>query len=235
MVDQNECIVALNIRSGGGQRTNALLQYLDAQRPETVVLTEWRNNASGRLISAWATQRGLHHSSLADAGSANGIFVASKHAFISEKKTPAGTGPGVLKLIRFDAFTMLACYFPQKFAKKAFFERCFEIAAEYTDAPFLLLGDLNTGNQIADRHATGGAYKCASMFDELSTRHALRDLWRSSNGADALQWTWLSNRQNGFRIDHAFGNAAFIQWDKNLHAITITPPEERIRTTAQSS
>ena len=43
-------IVALNVRSGGGTRVERLCQYLGAQNPHTVVLTEWRCNTSGRSL-----------------------------------------------------------------------------------------------------------------------------------------------------------------------------------------
>jgi len=45
------CIVALNIRSGAGTRAARLCSYLDSLDPDTVLLTEWRDNASGRSFS----------------------------------------------------------------------------------------------------------------------------------------------------------------------------------------
>jgi hypothetical protein len=36
-------------------------------------------------------------------------------------------------------------------AKEPFFKRCLEVSAEDGATPFLLLGDLNTGNQITDK------------------------------------------------------------------------------------
>lgn len=113
---------------------------------------------------------------------------------------------------RFENFTMLACYFPQRLTKIPFFIRCIEIAAEHDVTPFLLVGDLNTGNQMADKDVLGALYSCSAAFDDLGTQQGLHDLWRHSNGLDAREWTWLSPRQNGFRIDHAFGNAAFMEW-----------------------
>jgi hypothetical protein len=110
---KDQRIIALNIRSGGGQRVDALLQYLGAREPDTVVLTEWRSNKSGQQIAAWAEERGLHHASLADGGTANGIFVAARTPFISEKRTPLGDGAGVLSLARFERFSMLTAISPK--------------------------------------------------------------------------------------------------------------------------
>lgn len=42
-----KCFVALNIRSGGGTRAGRLRGYLDSLDPDTVLLSEWRNNVSG--------------------------------------------------------------------------------------------------------------------------------------------------------------------------------------------
>jgi exonuclease III len=205
-------IVALNIRAGGGQRVAALLRYLDQHDPYTVVLSEWRHGPHGIQIESWAQTRGMHHASLTDGRTANGLFVASRTPFQTESSTPSCKGAGALMQAHFDGLSLLACYFPSLVVKEPFFARCAEIAAENADKPFLMLGDLNTGNQSTDREARGVRYTCAAAFDELSTQHGLHDLWRHSNGSEARQWTWLSHRQNGFRIDHAFGNAAFLRW-----------------------
>jgi exonuclease III len=73
---------------------------------------------------------------------------------------------------------------------------------------------LNTGNQVLDRSPAAAPYSCANDFDALSQRTSLVDLWRRTNGADAREWTWTSHLNNGFRIDHAFANDAFINFMK---------------------
>jgi exodeoxyribonuclease III len=203
------CIVALNVRSGGGTRAARLCSYLDDLDPDTVLLTEWRNNASGRLFAAWAESRGMRHDGLTDGQTANGIFLASSDDFLSESVTPIGEGAGCLMLARFDWVTLLGCYFPQLNAKAVFFDRCLEVALRHPIVPFVLAGDLNTGNQLADRSERAGKYYCADHFDRLASAGGLLDLWRLTNGA-SREWTWHSTRGNGFRIDHAFGNDAFI-------------------------
>jgi exonuclease III len=70
-----------------------------------------------------------------------------------------------------------------------------------------LLGDLNTGRNDVDREG-GTPFACVEQFDALQTRAGLVDLWRAQHGDTARDWTWRSPK-NGFRIDHAFGNAAF--------------------------
>lgn len=209
-------IAALNIRSGGGLRVDALLQHIIQSDPDIIVLTEWRDNLAGRKIAQWAQKRGMHFASCTDGATANGICVASKFPLSEKSQRPADPGAGVLLEIKFDHFTMLACYFPQGRAKQPFFDRCETVASEHAGEPFIIIGDLNTGNQIADKDITGGPYYCASSFDSLSKHAGLHDLWRLSNGANAREWTWMSNGKNGFRIDHALANDAFIQRGKPI-------------------
>ena len=94
--------------------------------------------------------------------------------------------------------------------EKRVFDRCLELAAQHQAASFVLAGDLNTGNQLADRSEGAGKYYCSDHFDRLTSAGGLSDLWRLTNG-DCREWTWLSpQKKNGFRIDHAFGNGAFV-------------------------
>ena len=103
-----------------------------------------------------------------------------------------------------------ACYFPQKRAKSRFFDVCRDVAKDKGARPLLIVGDLNTGNQMSDRTPSGTKYDCSEDFDRLSQREGLVDLWRKSNGADTREWTWRSTAGNGFRLDHAFGNEMFV-------------------------
>lgn len=203
-------IVVLNIRGGGGSRAERLCGFLDAHDPDTVVLTEWRNGISGAVFADWATGRGMRHAGLADGGTANGVFVASKCAFRSASATPEGQGAGVLMLVRFAGVSVLACYFAQLNEKSVFFDRCGQVARRHGARPFVLVGDLNTGNQAVDRSERAGKYFCAAGFDGLCAPGGLVDLWRLSNG-DLREWSWLSHRGNGFRIDHALGNARYVR------------------------
>ena len=204
-------ILALNIRSGGGLRVEGMLRYIRQQDPDTIVLTEWRNNLFGGKISCWARDCGMHSVNCTDGKTANGVFVASKFPLAGTSERPAKPGPGVLLQTECGGLGLLACYFPQGTAKVEFFRKCMGIASDYVDKPFILLGDLNTGNQVADKDVAGASYYCAEWFDKLSSQGGLFDLWRLSNGRDAREWTWISNGGNGFRIDHAFANDAFIK------------------------
>lgn len=204
------CIVALNIRAGARTHAAGLCGYLDSLDPDTVLLTEWRDNAGGGIFVSWAEGRGMSHAALTDGCTPNGVFLASANPFVTDSATPTVKSAGCLMLARFPCVTLLACYFPQLKDKAAFFDRCLELAAQHQAAPFVLAGDLNTGNQLADRSEGAGKYYCSDHFDRLTSAGGLSDLWRLTNGA-RREWTWLSpQKKNGFRIDHAFGNGAFV-------------------------
>jgi exonuclease III len=204
-------IVALNVQRGGGYRVAAICEFLDRHDPDVVVLTEWTNGAKGRKIVEWAESRGLVHDEIADGGSANGVLIASHAPFKAVSATALGaTSAGVLLQASFEGWALLACYFPQGEFKTKFFSACAQASKELADHPFVIIGDLNTGNQLADKTPTGAPFACNRQFDALTADSRLIDLWRHTNGADAREWSWRTTK-NGFRIDHAFANDPFLK------------------------
>lgn len=201
-------LVCLNLRAGGGKRADRLCAYLDGLAPDLVVLTEWRAGPTGDRFRAWAGA--MHVATLNDGGTANGVLVAARAPFQMRSVTPRTGGTGVMALARFADMSVLACYFPSMKEKAPFFDVAIAQARAHPRRKFLLLGDLNTGNQLADREPHAVRYNCADQFDALSGECRLSDLWRHSQGT-AREFTWLSHRQNGFRLDHAFANRAFVK------------------------
>jgi hypothetical protein len=52
-------IIALNLRQGGGKRIAQLAEWLLSKRPTVVVLSEWRNDQAGRLVTQALKDRGF--------------------------------------------------------------------------------------------------------------------------------------------------------------------------------
>jgi len=218
-------LLSLNVRNGGGTRVAAICQFLGSHKPDVIVLTEWREGTSGRNFMEWINSQGLlHNATLNDGSTANGVCLAARIPFQIGTMTPHDSTPGVLMLACFQSWTLLASYFPQR---ARFFTACAEIAAAHAATPFVIVGDLNTGNQLVDKSAGGAPYFCAEGFDALTSRASLVDLWRRTNGTDAREWTWLSN-QNGFRIDHAFGNEPVVRLVQPSCIYDHRPREENI-------
>src|SRR5574337_1315927 len=211
-------VLSLNVRHGGGDRWERIARFLEAQDPDVIVLLEWRVGSPER--ERWADSLGIFRASANDGKTPNGVFVAAKKPFKAGSRTPGQESPGALLLVEFNSWSMLACYVPgaertdkaQVEAKARYFAVCREVASDSNTRPLLIIGDLNTGNQTADRTPQGDRYACAEHFDDLSRKHGLVDLWRWKYGQDKQEWTWFSQpRQNPFRLDHAFGNAPFIE------------------------
>ncbi len=202
-------LLCLNVRSGGGTRWGRILDFVEAHCADVVIFTEWRQREAPGAAVTWATSRGMKWVEACEGATKNGVFVASTLPFEATNVTPDSETAGTLVRVTFDGWTMLAAYFPQRDAKARYFEACSDVAAAVGVEPFILMGDLNTGNQRADRTPTGEKYVCADLFDALSESHGLIDLWRRTHSADAREWSWMT-KTNGFRLDHAFGNPAFI-------------------------
>jgi exodeoxyribonuclease III len=220
--------VCLNIRSGGGKRASSICNFLESLNPEIVVLTEWRQGDRGQHFVDWATRRQINYQSRNDGATLNGVFIAARTPFQAASKTPQSVFAGVLLAARFSEWNLLGVYFPQLKEKKPFFDACSQITQENQEKPFLLIGDLNTGNQRSDRDLKATPFTCANEFDALSRNAKLVDLWRRTNGSDAREWTWLSHRNNGFRVDHALANEPFVEWMQPSCHYDTTPRTEKL-------
>ena len=161
------------------------------------------------MAGNWATSRGMQWIGACDGATRNGVFIAAALRFQSSSVTPGPAMAGTLLRAEFDGWTLLACYFPQGEAKARYCQACSDVTKAVGASPFLIVGDLNTGNQLADKTPGGERYACAGHFDNLSSKDGLVDLWRRTHGADAREWSWVT-KVNGFLPDHAFGNQAFV-------------------------
>jgi exonuclease III len=84
------------------------------------------------------------------------------------------------------------------------------LAKKSSDVPFVMIGDFNTGRNDLDIEGPGARFYCTDLFEALTREAGLIDLWRARHG-DREEWIWRSTQKKyGFRIDHVFGNKAFI-------------------------
>jgi exonuclease III len=114
-------LICLNVRSGGGNRWDAILKFVDSHRADVVIFTEWRSSeASGRAVS-WAASHGMRWLGACDGATRNGAFAASSIKFRSTSATPGPETAGTLMRVEFDRWTLLASYFPQGEAKAKYF------------------------------------------------------------------------------------------------------------------
>jgi exonuclease III len=224
--DANVKVLCLNVQSGGGSRWNAILKFVSDHHPDVAVFTEWRPGVGCGPAKAWALQRDMKWSAACEGSTRNGVAIAAKQPFEFVGLTPGRETAGTLLQATFADWTLLAAYFPQGKFKHRYFDVCDEVAKRSAEAPFLLVGDLNTGNQITDKTLGGAKYACAERFDRLSASCGLVDLWRKANGSQKREWTWRTAK-NEFRLDHAFGNSAFVARFGPSCAYDHTPRNDR--------
>lgn len=210
-------IVSLNIQHGGGSRADRIGDWLEITQPDFLVLSEWRSNTPGQLLADRIERLGLvHRAASLRPSKGNGVLIAARRPFIAKRITPARTPKGEMLMARFeDRLHLLGCYFPNLAAKAPFFAACLRTARFMVDGPFLMIGDLHTGHNDLDVEAPGFRFHCADQFERLTTNSGLVDLWRRIH-FDRREWTWRS-RLNGFRLDHAFANPAFLEQYPKLH------------------
>jgi exodeoxyribonuclease-3 len=204
-------ILILNVRHGGGSRAQSIAEWCLGINPDFLVLTEWRDNAAGRVIRDALEPNGFRHAASATRSPrTNGVFVMAKTPVTSHRATPVESPAGELLLVTLQSGVhVLGCYFPQSMQKAPFFSRAAEFGVALKNTPFLLVGDLNTGRNDVDRTKRGVKFALEDDFISLSRATGLVDLWRQEHGERALEWSWLTAK-NGFRIDHAFGNQALL-------------------------
>ena len=203
-------IVSINIRHGGGTRITRLADWIDTIEPSVVVIPEWRDNAPGNIIRDRLTTNGFRTAATTRATpTIYSVLVAAKDLSEGREVTPSTSPGGDLMLIDLmQGVQILGCYFPQRQAKASIFQQCILVAQMNPDVPFVMIGDLNTGRNDLDIEGAGTPFDCADLFQSLHTEADLIDLWRARHG-NQQDWTWRSS-VNGFCIDHAFGNKAFV-------------------------
>jgi exonuclease III len=204
----------------------ALMDWLLRQNPDFLVITEWRSNLSGDKSVKMLQQANFVTDCVGGEDvKKNGLLIAAKESLEYERITPEHAQAGELALVSYQSLRICAAYFPQLNQKKAFFDKCIEVAERNYAKPFLIVGDLNTGRNEDDLEMGATPFACEERFISLETKAGLTDLWRSQHGFAAREWSWRSNK-NGFRIDHAFANAAFQQDNNEIDCYYCHEPRE---------
>lgn len=184
-------IAALNIQHGGGARTQAITDYLNTLEADCVVLSEYRLDDNG-LASQLATLGYTHQHTGAQYPKENSVLIASRLPFV------AGNATQRIAAVTIQDLNLLGVYFPQGDEKRPVFREIREkVPAE---SKTLVIGDFNTGKPFIDE--SGNTFVCVDEFEALE-QHGLIDAWRSRK-PESREFTWYSNKGNGFRIDHAF-------------------------------
>jgi exonuclease III len=197
-------IATLNIRQGGGKRVFGLTSFVGALNPDCLLLTEFRNNQSGRELSEQLGRLGFsYQTELSGDPGINQLRWFSKHPFEVMRLTAGRQELDRLEQrvigIELAGLSLIGVYFPQRKLKAPFFEYLHSTFNVDQIGDAMLMGDFNTG-----LHGTDEQYQtffCTEGFEQL-LKVGWVDAWRSRN-PKAREYSWFSNKGNGFRIDHA--------------------------------
>ncbi len=206
-------VVSWNILQGAPTRGARIVQALLAYRPDLVVLTEYHPDRSG-LVAEQLGEAGLIHQASAEAGYGYQVFMGSVEPLSEPTRlaTPEHQVGGYLEVeIARSRLSVAGVYVPVISAvplaeKRRFWAMLHSAASRNLDNPYLAVGDWNTGDFPWDKEAAGRPFSCTEEYRRMKEL-GFDEAWRTLNG-DRREYTWRSNRGNGFRIDHAFVSPA---------------------------
>jgi len=196
-------IMTFNIRHGGGTRVHSITKSIDFHNPDILVLTEYRENKNADVLRGHLARSGyLYMTSGTIDPNVNSVLIASKAPFVpclfDDFKEPEKTKS--LVGARFDGINIIGGYFPGQDRKYPVFEYLLEHANEFLSDTGLIIGDINTGKHHLDEQ--GASFYGAEYLDKLEEVGFI-DSWRIRN-SEKREFSWYSNKGNGFRLDHVF-------------------------------
>ena len=197
-------LLVWNIRHGGGERTARIVEFLEEQRPDVVVLTEFRDNRRGEAIREWLANEGFSSMFSPQCGARiNTLLVASREP-ATFQTFPAELGPHAHRVVltRTLGLSLFAVYFPQLRAKGPIFDFLLALPQSFLRGRTAICGDFNTGKHFIDEKGT--TFALAERFSALEEAGWI-DAWRQHHGT-AREYSWYSSKGNGFRVDHIFAS-----------------------------
>jgi exonuclease III len=142
----------------------------------------------------------------------NTVLVAASEEFKAQPIEVLGQDAHRIVLARFDDLCLFAVYFPLRHAKQPLFDYLLALPRKYLETDTLLVGDFNTGLHREDE--VGATFYCAKSFGDLTAKGWV-DVWRAQHGRNR-EYSWYSNRGNGFRVDHVFSSPVASQRVRNV-------------------
>ncbi len=195
-------VMTWNVRGGG--RVREITEVAHLLRVDVFAVIGCASGRAPELIAALSEVGFAHHiQSQSSLGFSS--FVSSRRP-ISPVETYGCPHPGLWTPVRLDEGLIVgAVYVPLRTRsdplRKAEFWRWLLVeAARLKGRPAILVGDLNTGDQVLDRSG-GTLFREADAFDALG-RSGWRDAFREMSPS-VREYSWWS-RINGFRLDHGF-------------------------------
>ena len=191
-------LVSLNLRFGGQDRTDSILDYLMDHDADLLVLGEYQDNKNGLKIKETLKKEGF--TCITSDDDLLGVLVASKYPYslIRREKRLIGIELSDSKL------TVLGVYVPtgsnDKRFKDAVWQKILKFAQENHNTPCIITGDFNSCNK---NDSMNQSQYSADELEKLINKGWI-DVWGYYNNTDSERYTWYSDYGNGFRFDYVF-------------------------------
>ncbi len=193
-------ILTWNLRHGGGNRIHKITESLGKHSEvDILVLTEFRNNQNGKLIQKFLENLNFKFQYKADTlPTKNSVLIACKEKFeFKVFEELQNHSERVVKIFN-HKFTLYGCYFPNGKDKKIVFE--FLLNEIKNNSNIIITGDINTGKHYIDEKKNTFLH---SQYLDKFEGLGMCDAWRYIH-ENKTEYSWYSNMQNGFRLDHFF-------------------------------
>ncbi len=190
-------IVNFNIRQGGASRTNEILKYLLINDFDLIVLTEFINNANGKIIINELENKG-YKTQPSNPVNGYGSFIACKENFKTENISDRWVE---VDIPNFD-LRVLGVYVPDKMSKikNDFLKKVLDYCKNHIHENVLLMGDFNSCTKEDSSNNNEFNAKDLRELEELGWI----DLWKQYHTDNSDVYTWFYHSGAGFRLDYAF-------------------------------
>jgi exodeoxyribonuclease III len=208
-------ILSWNILQGGGSRLFAIINALRTGLYPIVILSEFRNNASGTRLKELLYKNGYVHQLMSNASAnENTVFIASTLPFegiVYPNADPLFTNNIITA--KFSAFHIMGVYLPHK-KKHQLFQYITKIVTD-SETPFIIAGDYNTGHNFIDQKGDSFWYQQElKALEATGYKDAFRFLYPKEEA-----YSWFSHQGNGFRYDHTYVHSDILPIIKNCYYI----------------
>lgn len=209
-------ILSWNILQGGGSRIIKIVEALKSSEAHILVLSEFRNNATGNKLRFRLLQLGYRYQVVTSSESnANSVLLGSKISCNTEIYSGVDLEyDGNIATMHFEAFSVCGVYLPHK-KRHTLFDKIKEL--NDSDVPFVFAGDFNCGINYIDQK--GNSFWYEEEFKYL-LNNGCKDAYRLVYG-DVLDYSWYSHHGNGYRYDHTLVSDSLIPIVKDCRYLHI--------------
>jgi len=208
-------LLSWNIQQGGGSRVLDIISFLLSEKPECIILNEFKNNEKGLSIRTKLLSSGYIHQAITDAPSdKNSVLIASKVSgniflFPGEEKDY----PYACVRMEMEALDVYGVYLPHK-KKHTWFPIILEHLKE-RNRPAIIAGDFNTGINKVDQK--GSSFMYSEYLPKMNVL-GYKDAFRFIHD-DVEEYSWYSHQGNGYRYDHTYCHEDLLPLVKNCYYI----------------